>query len=157
MQSLHLTNTNDTWSYIWGTKNYSSVKAYMHMLAYDLVHPTLKWIWKTKCQTKHKVFFWLLLQDKLNTRGMLRRRNMYLDSYACEMCIQQREESLRHLFFRCSFAKKLLAADWDRHSSLVTSKESSQKNQNNDRPTFYHGHNHHHVLEHLVKKKCMDF
>jgi hypothetical protein len=105
MQSLQLTNTKDTWSYIWGTKNYSSVKAYMHLLGFDSVHPTLKWIWKTKCQTKHKVFFWLLLQDRLNTRGMLRRRNMYLDSYVCEICIRQREESLWHLFFRCSFAK----------------------------------------------------
>jgi hypothetical protein len=104
MQSLHTTNTNDTWSYIWGSKKYLPVKAYMHLIGYDTVHPTLKWIWKTKYQTNHKVFFWLLLQDRLNTRGMLRRKNMYLDSYVCEMCIRQREESLWHLFFICLFA-----------------------------------------------------
>jgi hypothetical protein len=49
--------------------------------------------------------FWLLLQDRLNTRGLLRRKNMYLDSYVCELCIRQREEILWHLFFRCPFAK----------------------------------------------------
>jgi hypothetical protein len=73
MQTLHPANSIDSWSYIWGTRSYSSVKAYMHLLGSSTMHPTLKWIWKTKCQTKHKVFFWLLLQDRLNTRGMLRR------------------------------------------------------------------------------------
>jgi hypothetical protein len=58
-----------------------------HLLGTTAVHPTLKWTWKTKCQTKHKVIFCLLLQDRLNTRRMLRRRNKYLDSYVCEMCI----------------------------------------------------------------------
>jgi hypothetical protein len=55
------------------------------------------------------------------------------------------------------FCKKLLAVVRDQHSSLVTSKESSQKNQNNDRPTFCHGHHNYHVVEHLVRKKCMVF
>jgi hypothetical protein len=44
MQSLHLTNSKDTWSYIRGTKRYSSKKAYMHLLGHDSVHPTLKCI-----------------------------------------------------------------------------------------------------------------
>jgi hypothetical protein len=30
---------------------------------------------------------------------------MYLDSYDCELCLLQREEKLRHLFFKCSFAR----------------------------------------------------
>jgi hypothetical protein len=52
--------------------------------------------------------FWLLLQDKLNTRGLLRRKHMHLDSYTCELCLLQKEERLRHLFLACPFAKKLL-------------------------------------------------
>jgi hypothetical protein len=48
------------------------------------------------------------------------------------------------------FCKKLLAADWDQHSSLVTPKKSCQKNQNNDRSTIWHGHNYHHMLEYLA-------
>lgn len=53
---------------------------------------------------KHKVFFWLLMNDRLNTRGLLRRNNMALDSYVCELCILQKEESLKHLFLSCNFA-----------------------------------------------------
>jgi hypothetical protein len=49
--------------------------------------------------------FWLLLQDKLNTRGLLRRKHMHLDSYTCEVCLLQKEERLRHLFLACPFAK----------------------------------------------------
>jgi hypothetical protein len=52
------------------------------MLGYDSVHPTLKWIWKTKRQTKHKVFFWLLLQDMLNTReGGAKKK--YVSEFLC--------------------------------------------------------------------------
>jgi hypothetical protein len=31
---------------------------------------------------------------------------MQLDSYTCEMCLPQREETLHHMFLKCSFAKK---------------------------------------------------
>jgi hypothetical protein len=30
---------------------------------------------------------------------------MQLESYDCELCILQKEERLRHLFFKCSFAR----------------------------------------------------
>jgi hypothetical protein len=30
---------------------------------------------------------------------------MSLQSYTCELCLSQREEKLRHLFFKCSYAK----------------------------------------------------
>jgi hypothetical protein len=35
----------------------------------------------SKYQLKQKFFFWLLIQDTLNTRAMFRRRNMELDSH----------------------------------------------------------------------------
>jgi hypothetical protein len=35
---------------------------------------------------------------------MLRKRNMDLDSYACENFILQKDETLVHLFLRCNFA-----------------------------------------------------
>jgi hypothetical protein len=31
---------------------------------------------------------------------------MHLESYGCELCILQKDESLRHMFVECSFAKK---------------------------------------------------
>src|SRR5438105_171899 len=71
-----------------------------------LVHPIFRKLWKCSCQPRHKVFFWLLLKDRLNTRGLLRMKNMHLDSYACELCIWQEEETLEHLFLHCGFAKR---------------------------------------------------
>jgi hypothetical protein len=60
-------------------------------------------------QPKHRVFYWLWLKNRLNTRDMLRRKNMTLESYSCENCLWQREETLYHLFLRCNFAK----ASWN--------------------------------------------
>lgn len=40
-----------------------------------------------------------------STLEVLKRRNMHLDSYTCELCILQREETLRHLFVKCNFAR----------------------------------------------------
>jgi hypothetical protein len=40
---------------------------------------------------------------------------MHLDSYTCDLCILQKQESLRHLFFRYSFAKNY----WQRVGVLV--------------------------------------
>ena len=45
-----------------------------------------RWVWKSFCQPKHKVFCWLLLKDRLSTRNILRRKNMQLESYNCELC-----------------------------------------------------------------------
>jgi hypothetical protein len=96
--SLQLEENLDQWSYIWGNATFSSIKVYKRLIGSQPVHPAHRWLWKSSCQPKHKIFFWLLMHDKLNTRGRLRRRNMHLDSYVCELCILQREETLRHLF-----------------------------------------------------------
>jgi hypothetical protein len=48
------------------------------------VHHIFKSLWKNKCQLKHKVFYWLWLKNRLNTRNMVRRKNMTLESYTCE-------------------------------------------------------------------------
>jgi hypothetical protein len=94
-------------------------KAYKHLIGSSQVHPAFGWIWSFSCQMKHKVFYWLLLQNRLNTRSMLRKRHMVLDSYACELCLRQVEELNMHLFLRCSFAKKLLVSNWGDSSSLA--------------------------------------
>jgi hypothetical protein len=106
LQSLPRDSGTDKWSYIWGNDDYSAAKAYNHLLGSQQIHPSVRWIWQSSCQQKHKVFFWLLLQDRLNTRGHLRRKNMHLDSYICELCLLQKEGKLRHLFLRCPFAKR---------------------------------------------------
>jgi hypothetical protein len=50
-------------------------------------------------------FFWLHLKNRLNTRNLLRRKNMPLESYDCELCLLIKQEKLRHLFFKCLFAR----------------------------------------------------
>jgi hypothetical protein len=87
MQSLQQSNDKDKWTYIWGSQDYSSVKAYKHLIGAQRVHLVYRMLWKSSDQLKHKVFFWLLLKNRLNTRGLLRRKRMQLESYACEMCI----------------------------------------------------------------------
>jgi hypothetical protein len=80
LQGLPVSDGNDKWSYIWRNDNYIVSKAYNHLIGQVHVHPAFKWIWISKCQSKQKVFFWLLLQNRLNTRCMLRRTNMILNS-----------------------------------------------------------------------------
>jgi hypothetical protein len=73
LQPLQANNNPDTWKYIWGAKECSSQKAYKHLTGSHVVHPSFKWIWASSCQLKDKVFYWLLLKNRLNTRGLLRK------------------------------------------------------------------------------------
>ncbi|TVU31706.1 hypothetical protein EJB05_23404, partial [Eragrostis curvula] len=109
MQGVQLTEDSDLWLYIWGNSNFTSAKAYKAMIGHADTHPAFAWMWSSSCQLKHKVFFWLLLKDRLSTRDLLKRKNMALDSYTCEMCIRQKDETLRHLFLDCSFARNCWA------------------------------------------------
>jgi hypothetical protein len=104
-EQIVLGNVKDRWRYIWGSDSYSTQKAYRHLMGQTQVHSIYKRLWKCKCQPKHKVFYWLWLKNRLNTKNMLRRKNMILESYSCENCLWQREETLYHLFLRCNFAK----------------------------------------------------
>jgi hypothetical protein len=45
--------------------------------------------------------FRLLLQDILNTRELLKRKNMDLQNYICVLCNTKSEKSMLHLFFEC--------------------------------------------------------
>jgi hypothetical protein len=77
LQAMSTTNEPDAWSYIWGSGNYSSQKAYKHLTGSNVVHPVFNWIWASCSQMKYKVFYWLLVRNRLNTRGpstLLQRR-----------------------------------------------------------------------------------
>jgi hypothetical protein len=98
-------NEPDIWTYVWGSPWFSASKAYTHLIGHRTVHPAFHWLWKSVAQNKHKVFFWLLLHDRLNTRNMLRRKNMALPSFECVLCSLHAEETLEHLFLECPFAQ----------------------------------------------------
>lgn len=80
-------------------------RAYNFLIGHREVHQAFNWLWKCFCQLKHKVFFWLLLMDRLSTRDILRRKNMQLGSYNCVLCNLSTEETSTHLFMNCLFAK----------------------------------------------------
>ena len=75
-----------------------------------MVHDAFKWLWKSACQNKHKVFFWFLLQDRLNTRDLLRRRNKDLPDYNYVCCPNSIQETLVHLVIHCPFAQNCWAS-----------------------------------------------
>ena len=101
---------HDSWTYIWRNFFFSSKSVYQHLIGHPEVDPIFKWIWKSSCEPKHKVFFWLLVQDmfffcdlvqdRLSTRNLLKRKNMFLPSYDCSV-----EETIAHLFLECSVAR----------------------------------------------------
>lgn len=105
MQQHPLSDGKDKWMYSWGSSFFASAKVYKILVGHSDVHISYKWLWKSQCQPKHKVFFWLLIKDRLNTRNLLRRRNMPLNSYNCVLCNMLVEETSNHLFLDCSFAR----------------------------------------------------
>jgi hypothetical protein len=101
---------------------YASSKFYQY--SFREVHPekTISWVWKSKCIPKIKFFACLLLNDKLNTRNMLRRRNKFLeDGYNCSLCPNGLEDTMEHLFFDCPSATNhwfALGIQWNEDSNI---------------------------------------
>lgn len=98
----------DQWYYIWGAQKYTSKSFYNH--AYEDFQPPkpFLWIWNSRCCNKLRVFSWLLLMDRLNTRNLLKRKKFKIEgnNYRCILCASHREETAMHLFFTCPFATR---------------------------------------------------
>jgi hypothetical protein len=109
IQQLKLNEHADTWSYIWNSNKFSVKRAYRHLNGSQVVHLAHRWIWSSSCQSKHKVFFWLVLKDRISTRELLKRKKMQLPDYTCVLCNEAIEESLTHLMLGCQFARQCWA------------------------------------------------
>jgi hypothetical protein len=74
-------------------------------------------IWKSKALPKLKVFSWLLMLDRLNTRDLMVRKQWHLDTgSACAICNNSTLETRERLFFECDFAQQCwdsLDIQWD--------------------------------------------
>lgn len=118
LQQLSATDmSNDSWSFIWASSDFSIKAAYKSLRGSVPASPFFKWMWKSRVQNKHKFFFWLLLRDRLNTRNLLHRKNMFLESYSYVLCIEDTEETITHLFFDFPFSQACwlyLDILWDR-------------------------------------------
>lgn len=80
LNDLQLNDSSDIWQHMGQSCKFSCSTVYKHLSGHQPTHPAFRWLWKSSCQPKHKVFFWLLMHDRINTRGLLRRKNMKLDS-----------------------------------------------------------------------------
>jgi hypothetical protein len=61
-----------------------------------------KFLWKSKLPQKIKIFFWLVVRNKILTKDNLKKRNWngFLECRFCGV-----DESIDHLFFHCPIAK----------------------------------------------------
>jgi len=101
-----MTSEADKWSYIWNNQNYSVKKAYRYLSGHNTTHQAFNWLWESSCQAKHKVFFWLVMKNRISTRELLKRKGMMLPDYSCVLCGNSAEESLSHLLLHCPFAEQ---------------------------------------------------
>jgi hypothetical protein len=116
-----LSDQEDCWSYVWGGK-YTSAKFYAEIHKHIQVPGVYKWLWKSCCTLKTKVFAWLVLRDRINTRDMLLRRHWKVtDDMHCELCPGRIYGDRVHLLFECSFSRRIwnyLQIDWSSDNDL---------------------------------------
>jgi hypothetical protein len=113
---------DDIWIYKWKSPTYRSSKFYQKHFESIVPPMPYKWIWQSKCMPRIKFFTWLLLNDRLNTRDMLRRRHQVLEEgYQCVMHQQNIDETLHLLFFYCSSSQSrwfAVGIQWDMQGDL---------------------------------------
>jgi hypothetical protein len=107
VQSFSLTDGPDQRIFCWGNGKYTAAKLYKLAFLTMPLPAGFRLVWKSKVTPRVKFFAWLILLDGLNTKSMLARRhfNVQPNCY-CVMCDEAEEETILHLFFECSFAKK---------------------------------------------------
>ena len=88
-----LSEGNDAWICTLGKGVYKPSLAYKENFKHLETHAPSCWLWKSRCQSKHKFFAWLLLHDRINTKDMLLRRHWNVtDNHNCELCSAQQVE-----------------------------------------------------------------
>jgi hypothetical protein len=75
--TTHLSQDKDNWTFAENGTGYKVSSAYMPLTKHDPVISAIKWLWKSCRQDKHRVFFWLLIHNRLNTRALLQRKNFF--------------------------------------------------------------------------------
>uniref|UniRef100_A0A453ILD2 Reverse transcriptase zinc-binding domain-containing protein n=1 Tax=Aegilops tauschii subsp. strangulata TaxID=200361 RepID=A0A453ILD2_AEGTS len=115
---------NDIWAWRHGKKAEYSAKKY-----YDFVHqpvianPILSWVWKSFCTMTIKMFAWLVIMDRVNTKDMIHRCHWRInDGPSCVLCPTGVIEDRNHLFFQCNFSMRIwnyLQVSWLDSNDMV--------------------------------------
>lgn len=123
----------------------------MQLIGHRQVRRAFHWFWGSSCQNKRKLFFWLALQDRLSTRGLLRRRNMHFLDYNCVLCVSNIED-LIHLLFQCPFCLNCWTSLLQVPNIALTP-VSSQKATSSSYSAFLYGNYCYYVLVNLDDEK----
>ena len=128
----------DCWFWQGSSKFYKPKMFYSHSFQFESFNPLLCWIWKSSCTLKIKVFAWMLIMDRLNTKDMVERRHWHMeDGVHCRLCPLQARETRDHLFFNCNFSVRVwnyLQIDWSAGTSMI--ELVTQARRSFDRPFF---------------------
>ena len=77
----------DVWQTVWPGGKFTSSRYYHHCFKHITASTIYKWIWGSFLMLRIKVFAWLMVSDRLNTRDMLRRRHWNVtDELHCVLC-----------------------------------------------------------------------
>ena len=104
LQTVSTSAEPDTWTYIWNSDKFSPRKAYKALTIGTPAHDVFKWIWSLSVLLRYKIFFWLLIHDRINTRSLLSRKSFHLPNYNCVLYQCNVDETVLHIFFDCPFA-----------------------------------------------------
>ncbi|CAN6202116.1 unnamed protein product [Urochloa humidicola] len=63
-----------------------------------------QFVWKNRAPPKVKFFAWLLLQNRIQCRTLLKKKNI-IESDTCEICGREPEDA-EHIISKCSFAHR---------------------------------------------------
>lgn len=91
-------HVKDTWTCNSQKSKYSSITMYHHLCQQQQEQHIYKWLWKSSCRLRNKIFFWLLLHDRVNTRNLLKRKYFPLESYTCVSAMKTRKK-LRDIYY----------------------------------------------------------
>jgi hypothetical protein len=99
---------DDKWDINLNSGGFRPSKVYIHAFKHLEIHQPSCWIWRSKCNSKHKLFAWLILHDRINTKDMMLRRHWHVtDNHSCILCRINFLEDWRHLFFNCVFNTRI--------------------------------------------------
>jgi hypothetical protein len=77
---------SDSWSFLGNNLAYPTKKVYLSLINPPVAPAPYKWVSKSACLPKQKFFFWVMTQDRLNTKDLLTRKNFTVDSKLCVLC-----------------------------------------------------------------------
>lgn len=69
----------DVWAWQGTTKSYTPKMFYTYAHRTHTFNPVHNWIWTSSCILNLKVFAWMLVMDRINTKDMVETRHKHLD------------------------------------------------------------------------------